>query len=52
MDQDSTKKVRPKVGILAFVKLMILWFWIQQQILKEQWFLGSRSNGEFKITMA
>jgi hypothetical protein len=26
MDRDFTKKVRPKVGILAFAKLMIFFF--------------------------
>jgi hypothetical protein len=26
MDWDSTKKVKPKVGILAFTKLIIPWF--------------------------
>lgn len=47
MDQDFTKKVEPKWGILAFAKLMIPWLWIQRGILKEQWFLGSGSNGGF-----
>jgi len=29
MDRDSTKKVGPKAGILAFTKLIIPCFWIQ-----------------------
>jgi hypothetical protein len=36
MDQDSTKKVEPKGGILAFAKLMIPWLWIQQGDFKRK----------------